>query len=38
LMFTNSNLRRILNIIGKEVLRRFVFDFFTVFDKLFGFI
>lgn len=28
LMFIAYNLRRILNIIGKEVLRRFVFDFF----------
>jgi hypothetical protein len=28
LMFTNSNLRRILNIIGKERLRRFVFSCF----------
>ncbi|MDO8898270.1 MAG: hypothetical protein Q7V19_11510 [Bacteroidales bacterium] len=38
LMFTNSNLRKILNVIGKERLRRFVFDFFSVFDRRFDFI
>jgi hypothetical protein len=27
-LFTANNLRRILNDVGKEVLRHFVFDFF----------
>ncbi|MDO8899008.1 MAG: hypothetical protein Q7V19_15260, partial [Bacteroidales bacterium] len=37
-MFTAYNLCGILNIIVKEVLRRFGFNFFSVFIKLFVFI
>jgi hypothetical protein len=33
LIFTAYNLRRIMNIIGKEGLRRFVFDFFLFFTN-----
>jgi hypothetical protein len=38
LILITYNLRRTLDIIGKERLRCFVFDFFSVFDKRFDFI